>query len=328
MKGLSLLIVLATVLTPVLAEEPAPSGGKVALSSEPVILEPGDETAVLYLVSDETWFQRGFSGKKEIYLDDEPLGYLEGETYLVAEVEPGLRGLLTSSKQRGKQWHWIDLSPGRTYTLFLQSHFVQMSSSGSVVATGTFVPGEGPNRGPNVVNYFRWWLSWPRDVGEMIESLELKRIVTTEAGMAALRAKGWDKYYEKQISKKKIARDRDEARVKLPLIEQAKLRCRMVEEDQSFRSGKLKIDFVELVWESKNKRIAIPIDQIWRVESRQFDILVEYGPEDERQTLVLYAEENPRHQRILLHLLEAMPRAPAFRRACSTTASNTRADTP
>jgi hypothetical protein len=189
-----------------------------------------------------------------LHLDDRPLGFLPGGSYLTALVEPGTRLVWTRTKSQ-----WLTLKVGRTYVLRIESgHSIE------------FRPFDDPGlpSTPTSTNYESWYPESPDTVRELVYASRLVHVRTTEGGFAALR-KGLPKRFKKAL-KWSPPRPQSSLPVSFDSI-------RYRDEDPSWMQtntnlevktprGRLRVEPQRIRYESGKTRFDIPVSAIRDVE--------------------------------------------------------------
>lgn len=134
-------------------------------SSEPLFSPPPADRAIVYfarLGETASWKEAD-----ALFIDDQPLGLLPKNAFLMATVKPGLR-LLWWTTFLSHDFEWIDLKPGRTYLL------------------------RSPSR------HGHWYLDDPDRIVALVREGRLSHTKITANGLALLQEQSAKKYHKLQ----------------------------------------------------------------------------------------------------------------------------------
>lgn len=154
----------------------------ILATNEYVFPSPDEDRAVLYLLRPQRAERRG--EWLRFHLDERPLGFLPGRSYMTVRVEPGTRLLWTRTKSE-----WFAFQAGRSYVLVIDA-------GGRI----EYQPFDDPvlPPAPSGSIYEHWRPGDPAAVRDAVISARLAHVRTTEGGYAALR-KGLPKRYKKAV---------------------------------------------------------------------------------------------------------------------------------
>ena len=134
-------------------------------SGEPLFAPPPPDRAIVYFARlGET---ASWKRADALFIDDQPLGLLPENAFLVATVKPGLR-LLWWTTFLSHNFEWIDFKPGRAYLL------------------------RSPSR------HGRWYLDDPERIVALVHDARLSHTKTTANGLALLQEQIAKKYHKLQ----------------------------------------------------------------------------------------------------------------------------------
>ncbi len=229
--------------------------------SEPVLSPPQPDRAIVYfarLGETASWKEAD-----ALFVDDQPLGLLPKNAFLVATVRPGLR-LLWWTTFPSHNLEWIDFKPGRTYLL----------------------------RSPSRHGY--WYLDDPNKIVALVREGGLSQSKTTDRGLALLQEQSAKTYHKLQrqglrrTGQVQAMADRA-ARAVPPLavsgVDYQHQLGRFREPRFWGHFGRLSVDDVSVRWRSGREEVEIAIKDIHAISFAGLSIRehvawlqVRYGP--------------------------------------------------
>lgn len=255
-------IVLHTLVV-LLSTASAAAGEYYVRSSEPVFSPPPPDRASVYfarLGDTASW-----KDADALFIDDQPLGLLPSNAFLVATVKPGLRFIWWSTFMSHNS-EWFSFKPGRAYLLLSTSR------------------------------HGYWYLDDPGRIVEIVGETRLSQARTTASGLALLREHSAKKYrqlqrrdrrkYQQDLSETKQAAGTARPLVASGVDYQRQL-GRFKEPRFWGRFGGLNINGERLRWYSRREEVEIAIKDIRAISFAGLSVRehvawlhVRYGPKN------------------------------------------------
>jgi hypothetical protein len=209
--------------------------------TEPVFSPPPPDRAIVYfarLGDTASWKEAD-----ALFIDDQPLGLLPGNAFLVATVEPGLRFVWWSTFM-SFNFEWFNFKAGRAYLL-------RSTSRGGY-----------------------WYLDDPGRTVEIVREARLSHAKTTASGFALLRGQSEKKYHKLQQRglrkyRQVLTRTKQTARPARPLtvngVDYQRRLGRFKEPRFWDRFGELSLGAERLRWRSRHGEVEIRIKDIHEI---------------------------------------------------------------
>jgi hypothetical protein len=228
-------------------------------SGEPLFSPPPPDRAIVYfarLGKTASWKEAD-----ALFIDDQPLGLLPENAFLMATVKPGLR-LLWWTTFLSHNFEWIDFKPGRAYLL------------------------RSPSR------HGHWYLDDPDRIVALVHDSRLSHTKTTANGLALLQEQSAKKYQKLQRQGLRkypqvVAMTNPAAALPLSIgdVDYQHQLSRFKEPRFWGHFGRLRVEDGRLLWRSKREEVEIAIRDIRAISFAGLSVRehaawlqVRYGP--------------------------------------------------